>query len=83
MAEEFDITYQIDDGYAGPSAPHHTTIDDTWFESDTPEQDLKNMFWEQIEDDMRQSVHAVCEQEDEFLAWAKAKQVEKKAAEDA
>lgn len=70
---KFDITYKIDDGYVGGGS-QHTTISDQKFDVDDSEDSLRTLFWETIEDDMRDKVHAVCAAEGSFIAWAKQRQ---------
>lgn len=82
-SEEFEVTYEVDDGYAGGSAPHSFSIDPDWFDSDTPDKRLSEMFWKAIEEDFRASVRPICHQEAEFLAWAAERQAEMMAEEDA
>ena len=82
MADEFRITYGVDDGYAGGDRPQHTSISANDFEADCSEQSLKDLFWEEIERHMRENLHAFCNQESAFIAWAKEQQ-KKQLAEDA
>jgi hypothetical protein len=72
--DRFEITYGIDDGYVGGDRPQHTSIDADDFGPDTTEEDLKALFWEEIERHFREHCSTYSEQEDEFVAWAKEKQ---------
>lgn len=74
MAEGVDIRYEVDDGYVGPSAPHHLTLSTNDFDVDESEAQLRTLFQESIEEHFRQNVHPVCDQEAEFLTWAQAQQ---------
>lgn len=66
----FEIRYQIEEGYCGGSRPQYCYIDGYEIE-DMTEEDLKNYFWDTIQEDMISKVYAVSSMEEEFIEWAK------------
>lgn len=74
MAERFKITWEAEDGYVSGSRPHHTSLLDDDFETDTSEKELREIFWQAVQDDFANKVSPVSDQEEEFLAWAKERQ---------
>lgn len=72
MRDTFDVTYGNDDGYAGGDRPHSFEIDADDLYSDMTEESIKKMFWREIEQDFsNRHLHLYCDQEEEFVAWAK------------
>lgn len=72
--DEFEIQYEVDDGYVG-SRPQTVTIGD-YDVLDLDENELKRLFWDTIEDDFQQKCRPYSDQESEFVAWAKERQEE-------
>jgi hypothetical protein len=73
--QEFEVTYGVDDGYAGKSRPHSFTISAQDVEG-MSEKHLSEFFWNEIERDFRQSCNPYSDQEAEFIEWAKSVQRE-------
>ena len=80
MAEKYEITWQADDGYVGGSAPQHCAIDAYDIDADMSEEDLKNLFWQVVQDDFEQKVSPVSEDEVSFIEWAKEEIANRKDA---
>lgn len=68
--EKFDVRWDIDDGYVG-SRPHHFDIREDEFEDESTDQDLIDLFWNLVEEDLQQRVSPISEDETRFVAWAK------------
>lgn len=50
------ITYQLDDGYVGPSRPHYVEVDDySLAECETPEE-VENLIGEYVREHMEQRI---------------------------
>lgn len=79
MDYEFEISWQIDDGSRGKNS-HGVVVRKDSIDEGLSEGELKDLFWSTIEEDFSCIVHAVCDQEDEFVAWAK--QVQKELAQE-
>lgn len=71
MEDQFNVTYEIDDGYVGGHRPQHFPIYASDLEDDMSDKDLSNLFNELMEDDMASRVSAYSKMEDDFIAWAK------------
>lgn len=71
---KFRATYEVSDGYVGPSAPHHVTIcaDDLDLEGDESDQEIKDFFWAEIRNHFDEHITPVSKQEDEFVEWVKS-----------
>jgi len=74
--KEFKATWEADDGYCGGSRSHTCRISMSDFEKEDSEKDLRELFWNQIQQDFEDKVHPVCPNEDTFVAWAKERQAE-------
>ena len=70
---QFVGTYQVDDGYAGGSRPRNFVIDEYEIEDDMTEDDLRNLFIECAQSDFEHNISFCCQNEDEFVEWAKDK----------
>ncbi len=69
--DKFQITYEVNDGYVGPSAPHYTSFRSDDLNGDESDEELKQMFWDEIQRDFNETITPYSKQEDEFVAWAK------------
>lgn len=76
MSDNFKITYEVQDGYVGASRPQHTSISASELNGDESEEELKAMFWDEIQRDFQEKCTAYSRQQDEFVEWAKSKQSE-------
>lgn len=55
--EEFEITWEVDDGYVGGSAPHHLTVRLDWFSGTEDVDTIKEILEQSIWDDFESKVH--------------------------
>jgi hypothetical protein len=69
----FKVTWEADDGYVGGSRPHTFTIDDDAIDG-MSEQELKDYFWEEVEQDFHEKVNYFSSDLENFIAWAKERQ---------
>ncbi len=72
MADKFEITYSVDDGYVGKDRPQHFKIDAHWIEDDMSDDALKQCVIEMIEDDFEQRISWTARNLDDAVSWAKA-----------
>lgn len=70
--DKFKITYEANDGYVGGARPQYTSIDIDELGGNESDQDLKDLFWNEIQRHFQETVNPHSEQEDEFVAWARA-----------
>jgi len=68
---EFSVTWEADDGYCGGSRPQHFEIPSDVLDPSMDEKALRELFWEEVKTDFNQRVEPVCDQEEEFVEWAK------------
>ena len=79
MSDTFEVTYGNDDGYAGGDRPHHVEIEADELSDDMTEEDMKQLFWREIEEDFQnRNLHLYSDQESEFIEWAKERIAEMK-----
>lgn len=78
MNEEFEVTWEAEDGFCGGSHPHTFAIDASRIEGMT-EKELSGLFWAEVESDFQEKVHPFSPDKDRFVSWAKEQQ--KKMAE--
>jgi hypothetical protein len=71
-SEKFKITYAVDDGYISGDRPQHTSITADELDGGETDQDLKDLFWEEIQRHFNENIRPFSPQEDEFIAWARA-----------
>lgn len=71
MSNQFEVTWEADDGYCGGSRPHSFHIRAEDIEEDMTEKELSDLFWDEVQNDFQQRVSPVSRDEDEFIAWAK------------
>jgi hypothetical protein len=72
----FDVAWEAEDGYVGGSRPQQFTIDTNFFCKEDTEEELRKLFNDELERDFQEKCHAVSEDEDAFVDWAKARQAE-------
>lgn len=77
--DTFEVTWQVDDGYVG-RRPHTFEIKADDLDDDADDDSLTHEFWDQLQDRFEQKISPVSEDEAAFLAWAKRKLAERKAA---
>ena len=68
--EEFEITYQVDDGYAGGSRPQYTTILADDLEDDMTDDDLEKLWEQYIQEAFEQKISWWSDSLEEFKDWA-------------
>jgi hypothetical protein len=76
MSDTFEVTYEVEDGYVTGDRPQTVSISADAFYAETSEKELKKLFWEEINDHFSSNISPVCDQESEFIAWAKERQAE-------
>lgn len=81
MDNEFEVTWEADDGYAGGSRPHSFTISEDEFADDDDDKSLSTLFWDLLQTDFEQTVSPFSDDEAAFIAWAKAKIAERASTE--
>lgn len=82
MADKFEITYHLDDGYVGKDRPYYVSIGDGEINPDMTDAELSNLFFDTIHDHFVENHHPYSNEEEEFLEWARAKIAEQKAEEE-
>lgn len=70
MSDKFELCYEVDDGYVGPSRPHYVTVDDRDIDDDMDEYGLRHLYGEAITDDFFEQISPIGRNEKEFIAWA-------------
>lgn len=73
MSDKFEITYGVDDGYAGRDRPQYVSIDVEELEEDMDEDELDSIFWQIVEESFQQTVSYYSEDRNKFVTWAKEK----------
>lgn len=70
----FTVKYEVDDGYVGGSRPQSFRIreGDFDFSHNMTDEQIKDAFFEAVEEEMRQRISACNTNEDDFLEWARA-----------
>jgi hypothetical protein len=71
MDDEFDIVYEVDDGYVCGFRPQYINIDDVYLEDDMDEYQLNELYDEIVEEDFRQNISAYGQNRERFIEWAK------------
>jgi hypothetical protein len=71
MSDKFEVTWEADDGYAGGSAPHRFTISADDIEGDMTDAEIREWFWEAVQEDFNQRVSPTSEDENAFFVWVK------------
>jgi len=82
VEDEFDITWEVDDGYAGPSRPQHCSIDVDVLDDEMTADELEVLYNEIVMEEFRQYVTAYGSNKREFVEWAKLAMKARKAEED-
>lgn len=67
---EFQITYEVNDGYAGGSRPQTVTIYSSNLEDDFDNDDLRNFLSEIVQEDFECRIFPEPSNEDAFMRWA-------------
>jgi hypothetical protein len=72
--DKFTAKYEVDDGYAGGSRPQSFTIreGDYDFEPSMTDAQLSDLFYEMVDEEMRQKITACNVNVNEFIAWARS-----------
>ncbi len=70
---DFKVTYEVNDGYVGGSRPQSFRIHegDYEFSPDSTDEQLLEVFYGAIDEDMRQKVSPHNVNESDFLVWAR------------
>jgi hypothetical protein len=76
----FTVTWQAEDGYAGGARPHGFNIDKDEVDG-MDEKELRKYFRDEIQNAFNETVSPSCDQEDEFVTWAKGVQEKEQSGE--
>ena len=68
---EFKVKWYVADGYDGKSRPHQFSIDQNLISEDMGDDDLENLFFDELDDAFRNRVQFEAENFDEFMEWAR------------
>ena len=71
MSDKFQITFQVDDGYAGGSRPQRGTAYASDIGEDMTDDDLISLYEEIVRDEFELKIHPYGTNASEFMAWAK------------
>ncbi len=71
MTEKFQARYEVADGYVGKSRPLYVSISADDLYEDMTDEDIKEVYEENIDSHFEQNVRPEGENEEEFLTWAK------------
>ena len=82
VEDEFDITWEVDDGYAGPSRPQHYSIDVNVLDDEMTADELEELYNEIVMEEFMQNISAYGSNKREFIEWAKHALEARKAEED-
>ncbi len=66
---KFEVTWEVDDGYAGPARPQHFSVHGRDIDPET-EAEARELFWELVEDEFRNSINPISDDESAFVKWA-------------
>lgn len=75
MAEQkFTAKYEVDDGYAGGSRPQSFTIRaaDILMNAESTDEEIRDEFYDMVEEEMRQRISACNVNADEFVQWVRS-----------
>ncbi len=70
MTDKFEARYEVEDGYCGKSRPQHFNICSSEIEDDMNIDDLKELYYDMVQNDFEQKISAGAERVDEFIEWA-------------
>jgi hypothetical protein len=71
VSEKFSVEWGVDDGYVGSSRPHSFHISDNDLFEDYTDQELKDLFWDEVRNEFESTIHFYSDRESEFVEWAK------------
>lgn len=71
VEDEFDITWEVDDGYAGPSRPQHCSIDVDVLDDEMADDELEELYNEIVMEEFMQNITVYGSNRREFVEWAK------------
>ena len=77
MYKKFKAKWLVEDGYAGPEAPHYAEIHASDLYRDMSEGELLDFFWDCIRESFNQTVTFTSDDEAAFLEWAAKAQAER------
>ena len=72
--DEFEIVYEVDDGYVTGSRPQRFTVQRDWYTGDESDEELEQSYMEMIDDAMRERVSACYDEDqlDRFREWVRS-----------
>lgn len=71
MSEEFDGTYEVEDGYAGGHRPQHFTVSADDLPDDASDDELQQVYYQAASDDFEQRISFCVDSAEDFIAWAR------------
>lgn len=70
MGNKFEAMYQVQDGFVGKDRPRTFNIDHSDIEEGASIEELKDLYYDMVQNDFEQNISPGAERMDEFLAWA-------------
>ena len=72
--DHFTVTYYIDDGYAGKNRPIRFKINTNDFDIEDfeTEGEMHDFFWEMVEEEFQNNIHATSDDDGKFVEWMKS-----------
>lgn len=70
MANNFDIEWEIDDGYVCGNRPHTTNVDDDILDDEMDDSDLEELYHEIVVEEFMQNISNYGTNLEEFKEWA-------------
>jgi hypothetical protein len=71
MSNSFMGRYEVDDGYVGGSRPQSFEIKDWEIDEDMTEEELREIYRDEMQNHFEQNIFPGGNNEDEFIEWAK------------
>ena len=70
--KEYKATYEVADGYVGKSRPQHFRIQESEIEDDMTEDDLKELYMDEMQESFQVSIspEAIEGDVERFIEWA-------------
>ena len=72
MPEQFEGTWEVEDGYVGASRPQSFVIPADEIEDGMTEGDLSDLFWDWLKTEFESRISYYSPDEQKFIEWAKA-----------
>ncbi len=72
MSDAFEVTWEVDDGYAGGARPQRFEIDESELEAWDAD-DVGELFDQMLYDEFRNNIHFWSGDREAFIEWARSK----------